>query len=55
MHNRMKEGLVMLGRLPRATVRPPLFKLSDAEITKVADAIKAAGLTRDGAMLEAAE
>src|SRR5262244_3771782 len=27
MHNRMKEALVQLGRLPRAVVRPPLAKL----------------------------
>src|SRR6201993_536309 len=27
MHNRMKEALVLLGRLPRAVVRPPLAKL----------------------------
>ena len=27
MHNRMKEALVLLGRLPRAVVRPPLVKL----------------------------
>lgn len=26
-HNRMKEALVILGRLPRAVVRPPLLKL----------------------------
>src|SRR5499427_6309661 len=31
MHNRMKEALVLLGRLPRAVVRPPLVKLSCAE------------------------
>ncbi|MAF46984.1 MAG: dihydrodipicolinate synthase family protein [Rhodospirillales bacterium] len=55
MHNRMKEALVMLGRLPRATVRPPLFKLSDTEIAGIKEAIKAAGLTRQGAVPEAAE
>ena len=27
MHNRMKEALVLLGRLPRAVVRPPLVKI----------------------------
>ena len=27
MHNRMKEALVMLGRIPCAAVRPPLVKL----------------------------
>src|SRR5712672_3373552 len=32
MHNRMKEALVLLGRLPRAVVRPPLAKLPAQEI-----------------------
>ena len=32
MHNRMKEALVLLGKLPRAVVRPPLVKLERAEI-----------------------
>ncbi len=44
MHNRMKEALVLLGKLPRAVVRPPLMKLPDAEIEKVRDALIAAGL-----------
>ena len=30
MHNRMKEALVLLGRLPRAVVRPPLVKIREA-------------------------
>jgi 4-hydroxy-tetrahydrodipicolinate synthase len=49
MHNRMKEGLVMLGKLPRAVVRPPLAKLSQAEIDKVRSALVAAGLLERGA------
>jgi 4-hydroxy-tetrahydrodipicolinate synthase len=44
MHNRMKEALVMLGRLPRAVVRPPLVKISDAERERVRAALVAAGL-----------
>lgn len=44
MHNRMKEALVMLGKLPRAVVRPPLMKLSDTEISQVKGALIAAGL-----------
>ncbi|MDH5538478.1 MAG: dihydrodipicolinate synthase family protein [Rhizobacter sp.] len=44
MHNRMKEALVLLGKLPRATVRPPLAKLSDAEIERIRVALVAAGL-----------
>jgi 4-hydroxy-tetrahydrodipicolinate synthase len=44
MHNRMKEALVLLGRLPRAVVRPPLIKLSRAEIDRIRDALVEAGL-----------
>ena len=46
MHNRMKETLVLLGRLPRAVVRPPLMKLGQAEIARLAAALRAAGLDR---------
>ncbi len=53
MHNRMKEALVMLGRIPKSIVRPPLVKLSNIELKMVRDAIDAAGLTHEGAaMLE---
>jgi len=44
MHNRMKEALVLLGRLPRALVRPPLMKLSSQEIERIRAALIAAGL-----------
>ena len=44
MHNRMKEALVLLGKLPRAVVRPPLVKISDAEIARIRDALIEAGL-----------
>ena len=44
MHNRMKEALVLLGRLPRAVVRPPLAKLSQEEIGRIRAALAAAGL-----------
>jgi 4-hydroxy-tetrahydrodipicolinate synthase len=44
MHNRMKEALVLLGKQPRAVVRPPLVKLSSAEIERIRDALIAAGL-----------
>jgi 4-hydroxy-tetrahydrodipicolinate synthase len=50
MHNRMKESLVMLGRLPRAVVRPPLMKLSEAELARLRQAIEAAGLAQYGAL-----
>jgi 4-hydroxy-tetrahydrodipicolinate synthase len=54
MHNRMKEALVILGRIPRAVVRPPLVKLPEAEIRAIEQALKDARITRDGALLEAA-
>lgn len=38
MHNRMKEALVLLGRLEKAVVRPPLVKISDAEIARISGA-----------------
>src|ERR1700684_3963933 len=44
MHNRMKEALVLLGRLPRAVVRPPLVKLERAEIDRIRAALVEAGL-----------
>jgi len=44
MHNRMKEALVLLGKLPRAVVRPPLMKLPAAEIERIRRALAAAGL-----------
>jgi 4-hydroxy-tetrahydrodipicolinate synthase len=44
MHNRMKEALVLLGKLPRATVRPPLVKLERAEIMRIRQALVEAGL-----------
>ena len=54
MHNRMKEALVLLGKLPRATVRPPLAKLSDAEIGRIRAALVAAGLLDAGRAKKAA-
>jgi 4-hydroxy-tetrahydrodipicolinate synthase len=44
MHNRMKEALVLLGRLPRAVVRPPLVKIREPEIARIREALVAAGL-----------
>jgi 4-hydroxy-tetrahydrodipicolinate synthase len=35
MHNRMKEALVLLGRMERAVVRPPLVKLGSHEIQRL--------------------
>ena len=47
MHNRMKEVLAMLGRLPPAVVRPPLVKLPPLEIERLRRAIAASGIARD--------
>ena len=44
MHNRMKEALVIMGKIPRAVVRPPLMKISESEILKIKVALKNAGL-----------
>jgi len=44
MHNRMKEALVLLGKWPRAVVRPPLVKLAATEIERIRAALVAAGM-----------
>jgi len=44
MHNRMKEALVLLGKLPRAVVRPPLVKVPADEIARIRSALVRAGL-----------
>lgn len=44
MHNRMKEALVLLGKLPRSVVRPPLTKIQPDEIERIRQALIAAGL-----------
>ena len=49
MHNRMKEALVLLGRLPRGVVRPPLVKLGSHEIERLRQAIAEARLGPEGA------
>jgi 4-hydroxy-tetrahydrodipicolinate synthase len=55
MHNRMKECLVLLGRLKRAVVRPPLVKLPEAEIARLKTALQAARIEPEGAFAVAAE
>jgi 4-hydroxy-tetrahydrodipicolinate synthase len=54
MHNRMKEALVLLGKLPRAVVRPPLVKLERAEIARIGQALIEAGLLVKKAARDAA-
>jgi len=46
MHNRMKEALSLLGRIPGAHVRPPLTPVSDHERLRIRQALKASGLLR---------
>ncbi|HEY5217859.1 MAG TPA: dihydrodipicolinate synthase family protein [Pseudolabrys sp.] len=54
MHNRMKEALVLLGKLPRAVVRPSLVKLERAEIARIRQALVDAGLLDKNAARDAA-
>jgi 4-hydroxy-tetrahydrodipicolinate synthase len=44
MHNRMKEALVLLGRIPAAHVRPPLTPVNPAERDAIREALVEAGL-----------
>ena len=44
MHNRMKEALVLLGRIPAAHVRPPLTPVSATEREAIGKALAASGL-----------
>ncbi len=46
MHNRMKEALVLLGRIPAAHVRPPLTPVSGEEREAIRRALAEAGLDR---------
>jgi 4-hydroxy-tetrahydrodipicolinate synthase len=55
MHNRMKECLVLLGRMRRAVVRPPLVKLPAQEIARLREALQAAQIEPEGALSVAAE
>jgi 4-hydroxy-tetrahydrodipicolinate synthase len=50
MHNRMKEALVMLGKLERAFVRPPLLPIAAAERVRIRSALMHAGLLADTAV-----
>ena len=50
MHNRMKEALVLLGRQDGpAIIRPPLMKITEVEIARIAEAMDAVGIARGGA------
>lgn len=45
MHNRMKEALVLLGKLDAAHVRPPLMKLTQKEIERIGSLLSEANIT----------
>jgi len=45
MHNRMKEALAILGRIPAAHVRPPLTPVSDDERHRIRLALRTASLS----------
>ncbi|HLF48015.1 MAG TPA: dihydrodipicolinate synthase family protein, partial [Methylomirabilota bacterium] len=44
MHNRMKEALAILGRIPAAHVRPPLTPVSEEERHRIRLALREARL-----------
>ena len=48
MHNRMKEALLILGRISQAVVRPPLHPIEDSERERIRTALKQAGITPEG-------
>jgi 4-hydroxy-tetrahydrodipicolinate synthase len=54
MHNRMKEALVLLGRIPRAYVRPPLVKIARPGIAHIRAGLVEAGLLDANAARDAA-
>ena len=54
MHNRMKEALVLMGKLRCAAVRPPLMKLSSDEIARIGRAMTEAGLMPESRLRSAA-
>ncbi len=53
MHNRMKEALVLLGRIDKAVVRPPLVAIDSTERERIREALVLTGLM-DGAPIPAA-
>jgi 4-hydroxy-tetrahydrodipicolinate synthase len=55
MHNRMKEALVLMGKLQCPAVRPPLVKIPADEIGRIRAALATAGLLGGKERREAAE
>ena len=54
MHNRMKEALVILGKMKQAHVRPPLMKPRAEDIAKIARMLELSGLTPENVYRNAA-
>jgi len=52
--NRMKEALVLLGRLKNSVTRPPLVKVTDEEVRRIAKLIGQAGLAPETAYAKVA-
>lgn len=44
MHNRMKQCLAMLGRMPRGVVRPPLAPIDKTELRRLRQALRESGI-----------
>ena len=55
MHNRMKEALVLLGKLKCPAVRPPLYKIPADEIARIRTALVKVGLLGEDRRRVAAE
>ena len=50
MHNRMKEALVLLGRIPSAACRLPCVRVSAKEVERIRTALRQAGIRPEGAL-----
>jgi len=52
MHNRMKEALMILGRIPSAACRLPWLRVSSGEVDRIRTALQKAGVKPEGALAE---
>jgi 4-hydroxy-tetrahydrodipicolinate synthase len=50
MHNRMKEALVILGRIPSAACRLPWLRVNSGEVDRIRTALQKAGVKPEGAL-----
>ncbi|RPJ05562.1 MAG: dihydrodipicolinate synthase family protein, partial [Deltaproteobacteria bacterium] len=49
MHNRMKEALAILERIPSAACRLPWLRVSSGEVSRIRTALQKAGVKPEGA------